>query len=149
MDSGASINVIDESSLAKFKTKPTLAKASTQIFPYASDTPMTTLGVFHEEIASARKLAEAKIFVVKGSCGSLLGYKFVCWTQTHMFNEVIQDITMRYLLKHVDGRLHPYCEVQRRFLNALTKIIPISLEPSGLDPTLSSVKTHTAVSLED
>ena len=77
VDSGASINVIDESTLAKFKTKPTLAKASTKIFSYASDTPMTTLGVFHAEIASARKLAEAKIYVVKGSYESLLGYKFV------------------------------------------------------------------------
>ena len=48
------------------------------MFPYVSDAPMTTLGVFHAEITSARKLAEAKIYVVKGSCGSLLSYKIAC-----------------------------------------------------------------------
>ena len=78
VDSDASINVIGEPATATLKIKSTLAKASTKNFPYASDTPMTTLGVFHAEIASARKLAEAKIYVVKGFCGSLLSYKTGC-----------------------------------------------------------------------
>ena len=76
VDNGVSINVIDEQALATFKTKPTLAKASTYFFAYASDAPMTTLGVFHAEIASMRMLAEAKMYVVvRESCGSLSGYR--------------------------------------------------------------------------
>ena len=34
--------------------------------------------VFHAEIVSMQKLAKAKMYVIKGSCGSLLSCKTAC-----------------------------------------------------------------------
>jgi hypothetical protein len=72
LDTGASVNIIDEASWEKFKQKPTLTRATARIFAYGSDKPMSTLGAFHAEVESKHKFTEALFYVVKGMYGSLL-----------------------------------------------------------------------------
>jgi hypothetical protein len=72
-----SVNVVDETAKAKLKEQPPLSKTSTKIYAYGSDVPMTTLSVFNAEIATKRKVTEARVYVMKGKCGSLLSFKTV------------------------------------------------------------------------
>jgi len=74
IDTGASVNIIEESVFAKLSNKPPLQRAPSSIYAYGSKTPMTTLGAFRAEIESKNKLSEALIYVVQGKHGSLLSY---------------------------------------------------------------------------
>ena len=75
IDTGASVNIIEESVFSKLNNKPPLQRAPSSIYAYGSKTPMTTLGAFHAEIESKTKLSDALIYVVQGKHGSpLLGY---------------------------------------------------------------------------
>jgi len=75
LDTGASVNIIEESLFDKLKHKPPLQRAPSSIYAYGSNTPMITLGAFHAEIESKNKLAEALVYVIKGKHGSLLSYQ--------------------------------------------------------------------------
>jgi len=75
VDTGASVNIMEEDIFKKLENKPPLQRAPSQIYAYGSKTPMTTLGVFHAEVETKTKLSEAIIYVVHGKHGSLLGYQ--------------------------------------------------------------------------
>ena len=74
-DSGASINVLDEKDYQKLLKKPRLVKTDVKVYPYQSSKPLVVLGQFHATIESKRKIVVAKLYVVKGSGGSLLSWK--------------------------------------------------------------------------
>ena len=74
VDTGASVNIMEENVFAKLNPKPPLQRAPSSIYAYGSNTPMITLGAFHAEVESKNKLSEALIYVVGGKHGSLLSY---------------------------------------------------------------------------
>ena len=50
IDTGASINLIDEEMFNKFKTKPVLKNVLMKIFAYEANTPVVIIGLFRTEI---------------------------------------------------------------------------------------------------
>ena len=74
VDTGASVNIMEENVFAKLNPKPPLQRAPSSIYAYGSNTPMITLGAFHAEVETKNKLSEALIYVVRGKHWSLLSY---------------------------------------------------------------------------
>ena len=77
IDSGASVNIMDERTYNTLHPKPTLHKDKTQIFTYASSTTLPIIGAFVSEVESKHKIVpESKFFVYRGrGHNSLLSYQ--------------------------------------------------------------------------
>jgi transposase InsO family protein len=76
VDTGATVNVLDESTFSSLKQQPNLTKTPKKLYPYGSDNPINIIGTFVTEIISQHQetSALATIYVVKGHFGSLLSY---------------------------------------------------------------------------
>ena len=78
VDTGASVNILDESTFQKLEYKPVLHELRTRIYPYGCKKPMRVLGTFHSEVETEHKIANALFFVIEGQGNvSLLSYKTV------------------------------------------------------------------------
>ena len=76
IDTGASVNILDESTFEKLECKPVLHKSRTRIYGYGCKKPMTVLGTFHSAVETKDKIADALFFVIEGQGNaSLLSYK--------------------------------------------------------------------------
>jgi hypothetical protein len=75
IDSGASVNIIDEASHKAFSSPPKLALAIASIFTYGASKPVTVLGTFESEIEVNHRETAATFYVTKGTSGCLLSYK--------------------------------------------------------------------------
>jgi len=76
VDTGASVNILDESAFQKLEYKPVLHKSRTRIYAYGCKKPMKVLGTFHSEVETKDKIADALFFVIEGQGNaSLLSYK--------------------------------------------------------------------------
>ena len=75
IDSGADVNIIDESSFRRLSGSVILKKTRAKLFPYNATAPLPLLGKFTAEIATKKRFDVAKFYVVKGSSssGCLLG----------------------------------------------------------------------------
>ena len=73
IDSGATVNIIDEPTYKNITNPPPLKQTTTRIFSYQSDNPIDLLGHFTTNISCNNKTQNSKIYVVKGKWGSLLG----------------------------------------------------------------------------
>ena len=73
IDSGATVNIIDEPTYKNITNPPPLKQTTTRIFSYQSDNPIDLLGHFTANISCNNKTQNPKICVVKGRWGSLLG----------------------------------------------------------------------------
>jgi len=71
-NSGASINIIDESTFNKIKPRPLLAQTKIKVFPYQSKTPLQLKGTFNSLIESSSKFVSAPIIVLKGERKAIL-----------------------------------------------------------------------------
>ena len=74
IDSGATINILDESAFSQLKTSPTLMRARNKLYAYGSKSPINVIRTFSAAVESKRKITEALIFVVRGDGGSLLSF---------------------------------------------------------------------------
>ncbi|KAK0148839.1 hypothetical protein N1851_010750 [Merluccius polli] len=74
LDSGATVNIIDETTYQRLKYRPPLSKSTVPIFSYGSRTPLPTVGKFTSLVESKSKFTNATFHVLQGSNGSLLGY---------------------------------------------------------------------------
>jgi hypothetical protein len=76
VDTGATVNIMDENTLSKLKSQPKLNNTKTKIYPYGSGKSIDIIGTFDCEIKSDihKTAANTSIYVVKGSYGSLLSY---------------------------------------------------------------------------
>ena len=74
VDTGSSINVLDESTYNKFQVKPKLSKTDTKVFTYGSNTNFPLLGKFIGTLETRHKFTTATIYVTKGASGCLLCY---------------------------------------------------------------------------
>ncbi|MCG8046748.1 MAG: aspartyl protease family protein, partial [Candidatus Thiodiazotropha endolucinida] len=74
VDTGSSINVLDENTYKKFQVKPKLSKTDTKVFTYGSNTNFPLLGKFIGTLETAHRITTATIYVTKGDSGCLLCY---------------------------------------------------------------------------
>ncbi|XP_060594467.1 uncharacterized protein LOC132748833 [Ruditapes philippinarum] len=74
VDTGSSINVIDERTYSKLHNKVRLKKAHTKVYAYGSS-KVTLLGKFQAQIESKSKITSAPVYVTKGNSGNLLSYQ--------------------------------------------------------------------------
>ena len=74
IDSGASVNLLDEQDFKALKKPPPLKRDTTIIKAYGIKEPLNTLGVFTTEVESTSKIACADFHVVHGNTGSILSY---------------------------------------------------------------------------
>ena len=72
VDSGSSINLIDESTYQNMKPRPILQKSRTKIFPYQSSTPLKVKGAFNGLYESHSRYVNAQIIVLQGQGKSIL-----------------------------------------------------------------------------
>lgn len=73
VDTGSSINVIDEHTFEMIK-KPQLSHANTKVFAYGSDKTLKLMGKFQATIETDSKITTAPVYVVQGKYGNLLCY---------------------------------------------------------------------------
>ena len=76
IDTGASANIMDEETFRSVAEKMPidLQPSSTQIFAYGSQSQLTVLGKFNEDIKIGDKSITTTIHVVEGAHGSLLSF---------------------------------------------------------------------------
>ncbi len=77
IDSGASINVIDEKAYHAITKSPqnnqlSLRHTSTKIYSYGGTSPLPVLGTFYTRVESKTRTTPATIYVIKGENGCLL-----------------------------------------------------------------------------
>ena len=73
IDSGSTVNILDESTYNQLNPKPILCSTSTKIFPYQAKSPIPLLGSIKVSAKTHNKTIEyVKFYVAKGSHGCLL-----------------------------------------------------------------------------
>jgi len=72
IDSGASVNVIDEASFSKLQPQPTLKRAQSNVYTYGAKSPLMLKGSFHATVESKNRITEAQMYVANENSGSLL-----------------------------------------------------------------------------
>ena len=75
VDSGATVNIVDDVTLSAMRPTPTLRAARSKIYAYGSQSPMNIRGTFHAMFESKQKVTDGEIYVVSGRSGSLLSFK--------------------------------------------------------------------------
>ena len=78
IDTGASVNVLDEDDLSKISDEIVVKKTNKKIFPYGSQVPLPLAGKFETMVESKRKMGVLTFYIAKhtSNCmGSLLGLK--------------------------------------------------------------------------
>ena len=75
VDTGASVNLLDEHTYCDLKSKPKLMISSSKIYSYGGTKPMKILGQFDTLVESVHAFEVIKFHVVEGNCGSLLSYQ--------------------------------------------------------------------------
>ena len=72
IDTGASVNVMDEIQFEKLVPPPTVMPTAARIYTYGGTTPLPLKGVIHVEITSEDRSTTAKFHVTEGWTGTLL-----------------------------------------------------------------------------
>ena len=73
IDSGSTINILDEQSFNLIIPQPKIEHSKTKIHPYQSDSPLKLHGVAPLTIKANQTSLSTKFYIVKGNYGSLLG----------------------------------------------------------------------------
>ena len=73
IDSGSTLNILDEKTYKTFDPVPILKQSNTKIFTYHSNTSLEVLGTFKAYTTASDKALFCKFYVVKGHGGNLLG----------------------------------------------------------------------------
>ena len=74
-DSGASINILDEKEYRRLPNRPNLEPSSVKIYGYQSEVPLRVVGKFTAALESETKKLSDRLYVIKGSGGSLLSWR--------------------------------------------------------------------------
>ena len=72
IDTGASLNVIDQTTWKRLAERPSIKKTLTRIFTYGGTTPLPGLGVIDVPVTYGEKQVLTTFHVTKGSTGILL-----------------------------------------------------------------------------
>ena len=74
IDTGCSLNIIDEPTFEKFRVKPKLESVSGQVFGFQNKSPLTFRGEFKTQISYGSNRINAKVAVIRGAERCLLEY---------------------------------------------------------------------------
>ena len=74
IDTGASVNVMDEATYAKIRKPALVRHRGPRIMPYGGGTSLNVLGVCDVTIESKSTIQCHRFHVVKGAHGSLIGF---------------------------------------------------------------------------
>jgi len=76
IDSGASVNLLDEITFARIKShgNESLRPTQTKIYAYGSETPLPLLGTFNATVKSSYASTSAQLLVVQRENGNVLSY---------------------------------------------------------------------------
>ena len=73
VDTGASVNVLDEATYNSLPFTTKLGKTSVKIYPCNSHSPVELLGKFQATVETKNRITVATFYVTKGTSGSILG----------------------------------------------------------------------------
>ena len=73
VDTGASVNVLDEATCNSLPFTTKLGKTFVKIYPYNSHSPVELLGKFQATVETKNRITVATFYVTKGTSGSILG----------------------------------------------------------------------------
>ncbi|XP_063436697.1 uncharacterized protein LOC134718136 [Mytilus trossulus] len=146
IDTGSSINVIDESTFENIKCKPKLSHADSKVFAYGSDKNLKLMGKFHATIETDHKITTAPVYVTKGRYGNLLSYdtsvdlsivpiisavadkhEILCNKYSDVFHGIgkFKDEKVKI---HIDGSIKPVIQPHRRIPFHIRKQVEPELE---------------------
>ena len=92
IDSGSSVNLVDETTFAKLEPQPKLRHDKISVKAYGSNNPLSIVGSFTCLLESKERLTNAKVYVVRGNSGSLLSYQTAVELGLFMItNNVVTD----------------------------------------------------------
>ena len=104
VDTGSSINVIDEGTYKSMKYQPNLSKSDTKVYAYGANEKVSLLGKFQATVETESKMTTAPFYITQGNSGNLLSY------QTTVDQQVIPEIRSLENSK-VDHLCQKYSEV--------------------------------------
>ena len=73
VDTGASINILDEETFSQIQSDPKLEKTTVKVYPYNSNSPLKLLGKFQATVETKKRITVATFYVTEVNSGSLLG----------------------------------------------------------------------------
>ncbi len=74
VDTGAAINVLDQTSFERLRFKPRLEKCSTNYYAFSSASPISVIGQFSAQVSFKGKSVIADYIVVNGNADCLLSF---------------------------------------------------------------------------
>ena len=75
IDTGASVNIIDEKTFLMLKARPNLEKVTSSLFAYGADHPIKLTGKFQTAAESKNNIVYATFHIATGNHGCLLSYQ--------------------------------------------------------------------------
>ena len=128
IDSGASVNILDEKAYAQIGSPKLSTKHLPKLLPYGGGKSITLKGKCNLTIEKNGKIEIATFHIVKGNNGSLLGYKTSCAlhiveiihnidTEHERFLELFNGIgklKSKTVKIHIDTTVKPVAQTQRR-----------------------------------
>ena len=147
IDTGSSINIIDEDTLGKINLKPKLDEPKTKAYAYGQSAKLPIKGTFKATTESKHRITVSEFHVVKGNHGSLLGYTTAVELQIipkintvkmsrteeilEKYNDVFEGLGKlkeRKIKLHVDESIAPVAEPHRRIPFHVRKQVENELE---------------------
>lgn len=74
VDTGSSINLLNESALQRMKTRPRISKTDTKAYAYGQKQKLPIKGKISAEVEASKKITTATFYIIGGSNDSLLSY---------------------------------------------------------------------------
>jgi hypothetical protein len=75
IDTGASINIIDQSCVNKMRPKPQMQRAKIKAFPFGQSKPLPLKGKYTFTVESGKKFTTADFYIMSGGSETLLSYE--------------------------------------------------------------------------
>lgn len=98
LDTGASVNIISESTLKKSTLKHELAPTDTEIFAYGASKPLPDVGCFQVCLSKGLLSTQATLYIVKGTAAARLHLSLVSLKSQQVYKQS-QAIHMTHLSK--------------------------------------------------
>ena len=94
IDTGSSVNVINEAVYRRLKTNAALKKSKTRLYPYGSKVPLPIVGYFNGVLETQKRIKTARVYVCEGdNVESLLGLETAVDLEViHIVNSISQGL---------------------------------------------------------
>ena len=94
VDTGSSINLLNESFLNRMKTRPRISKTDTKVYAYGQKQKLPIKGKFTATVETSKKITTAIFYIIGGNNDSLLSYDTS--VQLELIPEINSVTTSRY-----------------------------------------------------